>query len=75
VNPGDDPLSFACPRCGRNMAVTRVDGKIDIFHLKPTCAAFDAHEIDYRDEVLGLDEAQRVTGRGQKGNFYDHRMD
>jgi hypothetical protein len=60
MTPYNDPLSFACPRCGLNMAVTRVDGEIDIFHLKPTCAAFDARSSDYKDEALKLDEAQRA---------------
>lgn len=57
----DDPLSFACPRCGLNMAVTHVDGKTDVFHLHPICAAFEAQEPDYAKEVFALDAARRAA--------------
>jgi len=58
-----DELAFDCPRCGARMAVTWVDGKADIFHLKPECPAFVARERDYRDEVLQLDAMKRQAVR------------
>jgi hypothetical protein len=61
VKPDDDPLALNCPRCGLRMAVTHVDGKTDIFHIKPECASFLARERAYRDEVLRLDALKRES--------------
>ena len=56
----DDPLAFPCPRCGLTMAVTHVDGVTDIFHKKPTCAAFNHRDRDYKNEVFKLDREKRA---------------
>jgi len=56
----DDPLAFECPRCGLRMTVTHVDGVVDIFHMKPTCATFDMGDQEYLGEALVLDMEKRA---------------